>query len=177
MLIEVSKNPSFVLINDMRIETAPPTDRLLSAIGTPSRLYSGSAPAPTKPRNNQIQIFDEIGVCVYEHHYTRRATCILVWSDVREREFEFTPTSVFHGELRFDGIRMPMGKTAREFVLACPWSLQKWIAGFWRRKFGDFSVGFRAIGPKLPSGRRSKRRIVTMIDITWPHDNWTEPAS
>jgi hypothetical protein len=176
VVIEVNSNVPAVLVNGFRIETAPPVGELLSAIGSPTRVYAGPTPAPTGFRNNQQHVFDALGVHVNEHHHTRRAREIGVTLSVEERKYGFTPTSAFNGALLFDGVRMPLQATEAEFVKTAPWAFEESIAGLWRYQFGGFSVGFDAIGPKLPTRRRSEQRVVVEVCISWPHDPHGQPA-
>jgi hypothetical protein len=176
VVIEVNRHPPAVLVNGFRIETAPPVAELLSAIGSPTRVYAGPTPAPTGFRNNQQHVFDALGVHVNEHHHTRRAQEIGVTLSVDERKYGFTPTSAFNGTLLFDGVRMPLQATEAEFSKAAPWAFENFITGNWRYKFDGFYVGFDAIGPKLKTGRRSKQRVVVDVSISWPHDPHGHPA-
>jgi hypothetical protein len=107
VVIEVDRHPPAVIVNGLRIETAPPIANLLAVIGTPTRIDTGPKPAPPGFRNNQQHVFDSLGVHVNEHHHTRRAQAIGVALSVEERRYGFTPTSAFAGSLLFDGVEMP----------------------------------------------------------------------
>jgi hypothetical protein len=177
VVIEVNRNPqAVVIVNGLRIETAPPVAELLVVIGTPTRIDTGPKPAPPGFRNNQQHVFDSLGVHVNEHHHTRRAQEIGVNLSVEERRYGFTPTSVFAGLLLFDGVRMPLNQTEAEFLEAAPWPFERFIAGRWIYKFAGFFVGFNVVGRKFASGRRSKQRVVVDVSISWPHDPHSDPA-
>lgn len=176
MVIEVNRNPHAVIVNGFRIESAPPVADLLNVIGTPTRVDAGPKPAPPGFRNNQQHVFDSLGVHVNEHHHTRRAQAIGVALSVQERRFGFTPISAFTGALLFGGVRMPLHATEREFLKAAPWPFEHFIAGGWHYRFDGFFVGIEAVGSKLPSGRRSKRRVVVDVSISWPDDPHGDPA-
>jgi hypothetical protein len=177
VVIEVIRNPPAVVVNRLRIEAAPPIAELLGVIGTATRISTGPKAAPPGFRNNQLHVFDLLGVHVNEHHHTRRAQEIGIALSVQEHRYGFTPTSAFGGTLLFDGVPMPLSATEAEFLRAAPWPLEHFIAGNWSYKFDGFFVGFEALGQKLPSGRRSKQRRVVEVSISWPHDDWGEPAS
>jgi hypothetical protein len=180
MDIEVRRDPSYVVINGLRIDTAPPVGELLHVIGTPTRVYTGLQPAPVGHRNNHLHIFDALGVYVYEHHYTRRADDVSIAQVVGERPFEFPPNTPFRGRLRFNGTEMPLRATEAEFLEAMPRNLTRSIqefAGHSYCEFDGFSIFFDARGPRLRSGRRSKRRLVVSVSISWPHDPHGEPVT
>ena len=176
MVIEVRRNPPAVIVNGLRMETAPPVAALLGAIGRPTRIDTGPKPAPPGFRNNQQHVFDVLGVHVNEHHHTRRAQALGIALSVDEPRYGFTPASPFVGELKWDGVRMPLRATESEFLEVAPWTFEPFLAGEWHCDFDGFSVGFRAIGPKLASGGRGKRRVVVDVDVEWPHDPHGEPA-
>ena len=176
MVIEVNRNPPAVIVNGLRIETAPPVGKLFGVIGTPTRIDTGPTPAPPGFRNNQQHVFDSLGVHVNEHHHTRRAQAIGIALSVDERRYGFTPGSPFAGDLLLDGVRMPLRATEAEFLEVAPWTFDPFLAGEWHCDFDGFSVGFSAVGAKLASGSRSKRRVVVDVDIEWPHDPRGEPA-
>jgi len=170
-------NPPVVIVNGYRIQTAPPIRELLDVIGKPTRVDTGPTPAPLRHRNNQQHVFDSLGIKVNEHHYTRRAHEIYIALSVEERLYGFSPLSAFAGELIFDGVNMQLRATESDFLRAMPWPIEHFIAGNWNSRFDGFFVAFQAIGPKLPSGRRSKRRVMVNVSISWPHDPNGEPPS
>jgi hypothetical protein len=176
VVIEVTRKPPVVTVNGLRIENAPPVTDLLSVIGIPTRVDAGQKPAPFGFRNNQQHVFDSLGVHVNEHHHTRRAQGIGIALSVVEQRYGFTPTSPFTGTLLFDGVRMPLTATEAEFLKAAPWPFAHFIAGNWSYKFDGLFVGFNAVGSKLTSGRRSKRRVVVDVSIDWIHDPHGNPA-
>ncbi|MBI1190674.1 MAG: hypothetical protein GC200_08365 [Tepidisphaera sp.] len=173
-MIEVFRQPPCVIVNGFRIVTAPPVGELVAAIGTQTRVEAG--PAPAGFRNPQRHVFDALGVSVLEHHYTRRATAISMVHFADEPRSVDTPASTFAGELWLDGVEMPRGATEKEFLAASPWPFERVIGGIWRLEFGGFSVIANMVGPRLRSGRRSARRVVGVVEISWPHDPWESPA-
>jgi hypothetical protein len=176
VVIEVNSHPPAVLVNGLRIATAPAVAELLRAIGTPSRIDTGPAPAPSGFRNNQQHVFDSLGMHVNEHHHTCRAQALGLTLRVEEPRYGFTPRSAFAGELLFDGVDMPLRATEHEFLQASPWTFEHFVAGNWSYKFDGFFVGFDAVVPKLASGRRSKQRMVVDVSVSWPHDPNGDPA-
>jgi hypothetical protein len=176
VVIEVLSKPPAVIVNGLRIDTAPPVADLLRVIGTPTRVDTGSRPAPTGFRNNQLHVFDPLGVYVNEHHHTRRAQEIGIALSAVERRYSFTPVSAFAGDLLFDGVRVPLRATDQEFLRQTPWPFKHSLAGLWDHQFDGFSIGIDAVGPRLASGRRSKKQFVIEVSISWPHDPNGPPA-
>lgn len=87
VVIEVNRNSPAVIVNGLRIRTAPPVEELLAVIGTPTRIDTGPKPAPLGFRNNQQHVFDSLGVHVNEHHHTTRAQAIGAALSVEERRY------------------------------------------------------------------------------------------
>ena len=165
-----------MIVNGLRVVTAPPVAELLRVIGTPSRIDTGPTPAPPGFRNNQQHVFDSLGMHVNEHHHTCRAQSLGLTLRVDEPRYGFRPKSAFAGQLLFDGVGMPLRATERQFLQASPWPFDHLLAGSWSYKFDGFFVGFDAAGPKLASGRRSMQRMVVDVSVSWPHDPNGDPA-
>ena len=70
MRIDVSRDRRSVLVNELAIASAPPINALIEVLGKASRVDGGVTPAPWGHRNNQIHVFDDLGVYVNEHHFT-----------------------------------------------------------------------------------------------------------
>jgi hypothetical protein len=174
--IRVSQNPGNVQIGKFAISSAPPIETLLQAIGGGSWVDAGATPAPTGHRNNQIHVYDELGIYIHEHHHTRRAICISLALDVKEAAYRFIPKHAFKGELRFNGKVMPLGAGEAEFVQMSPFPFQESLKGSWFSEFEGFSVNFTSQGRLLPSGTRSRSRRISSISISWPHDPHQAPG-
>ena len=172
MTIEVSTADQRVAINGWAVATAPTVPELHLVLGTPSRVEDGYPPAPVKHRNQQVHVYDALGLDFIEHHYTRRITQVRCWFDVTEPQFHFTPAFAFGGRLIIDGVTMPAHPTEVEFLATRPPAMRRVIAGIWASKVGGIYLGIGARGRRLPSGRRSKTRQVEDVSIGWPHDDW-----
>jgi hypothetical protein len=144
-------------------------------LGPPSRIDTGATPAPVGFRNNHIYVFDEIGIHVIQHHYTRRACALDITLDVTEDRFRFTPKSPFTGDLLFDQSKMPLRASEAPFLNASPSAFKHFIAGHFSATFDGFLIGLFFTGRRLASGRRSKHRQIVSVSISWPHDPWGEP--
>lgn len=169
--IEVATDPPRVVIDGLTIVSAPTVEKLHVVLGRPGRIESGETPAPVGHRNNQIHIYDQLGLVFHEHHYTRRAESIWCWFEVEDRRYRFTPHESFRGHLLFDGVEMPFGGLETSFLDFSPFHFVRELGDVWNFAFDGFGIFVHSRGPFLPSGRRSKVRRITDVSISWPHDN------
>lgn len=177
MVIEVDSNAPCVMVDGFRIEAAPPLLDLIRRIGTPDRVDTGPVPAPYGFRNNHRHVFDSLGIYIGDHHHTGRATELGLTLQAEDLPHSFLAKRTFAGTLLFDRKMMPLHATEREFFEASPWPFERFFGGKSSIKFAGFFVGIDAIGRKLPSGRRSKNRVVATVSLSWPHDPHSHPTS
>jgi hypothetical protein len=104
------------------------------------------------------------------------AFSVVCTSECLEPRFEFTPRSPFDGEFWIDGERIPPNGSVETFANHCVLPLQHSVGGNWRWTSAGFSLHIDSRGARLPSGRRSKHRLIVDVSIGWPHDPWGEPA-
>jgi hypothetical protein len=174
--VEIDSSVPRVVVNGMEITYAPLMRAIYDVLGEPSRVHVPAPVVPPGHRNNQIHVYDTLGIRVNEHHFTFRAQELGLTFDCNDPLFAFTPREPFRGSLVVDGTAMPLGGPEAEFGRACPLSLQHNLAGLWHWKAGGFYVGLHARGSKLRSGRRSRQRQVIDVSISWPHDPWDSSA-
>jgi hypothetical protein len=141
-------------------------------LGIPDRVVDPAPPAPVGHRNNQIHVYDDLGLYFHEHHWTRLAEDLVFAFWPEEECYVFTPRRAFSGHLKLRDYLVPTGPSESQVIHDCPIPFEEWISGHWRAESGRFSVGMLAKGARLRSGRRSKRRSVVSIDVSWPHDPW-----
>ncbi|APR80788.1 Hypothetical protein A7982_06135 [Minicystis rosea] len=163
-------------MNGLEITSAPPMRAIYGVLGEPSRVHVPVPAAPPGHRNNQIHVYDALGVRVNEHHFTFLAQELGLTFDCDDPAFAFTPKEPFRGELVIDNRSMPLGGPEADFVRACPLPLEHTMAGVWRWEAGGFFVGLDARGDRLSTGRRSRNRRVIGLSISWPHDPWDRSA-
>lgn len=164
-------------INGLLIETAPSVDELYAVLGQPSRVDTGERPAPVGHRNNHIHVYDESGLTLNEHHYTRRVQCLSCWFETDDPPYRFTPRQPFTGRLLLEDVEMPLGGKPGEFFAKSPIKFISEFGGIWTYKFDGFDVHVGTRGAKLRSGRRSKVLRITHVNVSWPHDNWGKPVT
>jgi hypothetical protein len=75
-MLDAQLTPDCLHLNGSAIASAGPAAFFYEILGTPSRFTTGGTPAPAGHRNNQIHIYDALGVTLNEHHYTYQVTAI-----------------------------------------------------------------------------------------------------
>jgi hypothetical protein len=163
-------------INGTPVETAPTTQELHAIVGTPARVVDPCA-APVGHRNNQIHVYDELGVYFIEHHYTRRIQggTVVFWID--EQGYRFTPSTNFNGKLILASYSVPAMPPLLAFLKACPIPFSPFVGGSLFAKNGEYAIHIESQGMKLRSGRRSKVRTLVDLSFSWSHDNWAHPVA
>jgi hypothetical protein len=163
-------------MNGCQITAAPSVMELHAILGPPSRVVDPHPPAPIGHRNNQVHIYDDLGLEFREHHYTRRIVggTMVFWPD--EYFHNFRPSAGFTGTLILAGYVVPSAPTVMELLKASPIEFQQSLRGVFSARRGEFYVGIRGKGEKLPTGRRSSRLMLIDVSFAWPHDNWGHPS-
>jgi hypothetical protein len=149
-------------LNGIEFSTPMPVANYVAAIGTSTRIIDAGAPAPVGHRNNQIHLYDGIGIYLNEHHATGliQALTFILWLE----EATFPTRQTFDGDLVVGGVCV--GPGMREGVLAASTiRFHETIAGQWSAKEGGIYVGAKTIGRRGNSGRRSKVRLLVDVSI------------
>ena len=174
--VEIRSSPVRIAIHGVEIMSAPRMGTIYEALGKPSRLHVPTPAPPPGHRNNQIHVYDALGIRVNEHHFTFRAHELGLTFDCKDSPFAFTPREPFRGSFVIDGKAMPLGGPEADFVRACPLPLKHTLSGLWHWEDNGLYVGLQARGSKLRSGRRSRQRQVIDFSLSWPHDPWDTSA-
>ena len=169
-MVEVEIRLEGIVISGHPIPAAVQPSWLHEMLGIPDRIVDPAPPAPVDHRNNQIHVYDDLGLYFLEHHWTRLAQDLVFWP--AEECYAFTPRRAFSGHLKLRDYLVPAGASETQFIRECPIPFEEYLSGHWRAESGRCSVGMVSKGAKLRSGRRSKRRRVVTIDVSWPHDPW-----
>lgn len=115
-MLRASFKPGGLVLNGVLFDRATPPAGYEAVLGTPSRVVdAGRRPAPPGHRNNQVHLYDELGLYLLEHHAT---------GDVRGVEFaltrggcSFEPNRAFSGHLTVDGVPIHGGAHRSELPL------------------------------------------------------------
>ena len=137
-------------------------------LGRPTR--SGdfyTKPAPWGHRNNQLHVFDDLGIVLNEHHATR---CIQEVRFVFNTEEAIHPTTCpFAGSLLLGGLSL-YSDMPEEAITPPRLTLTNWLAGEWFSKQGSIYVALTCKGQRRPGQRRTKRRYLVDVSIAWRHE-------
>jgi hypothetical protein len=165
-------------MNGREIDVAITVPELQTLLGSPSRIVDPVPPAPVKHRNNQIHVYDALGVYFHENHQTRHIDGCTVVFWPAEQGFAFTPRDRFSGELDVAGYRMPGNPSLNTFVERCQSiRLKQYVAGIFGQKQCDYSMFVTARGKRLASGRRSRTLFLVDISLSWRHDPWSKAVT
>jgi hypothetical protein len=138
------------------------------ALETSARVVEPTPPAPFGHRNNQIHLFDELGLYLIEHHKTRLVDSVVfvLWQE----EATFKPLHEYSGELTIGSVRFFSGMTPRDYsggTIACEGP----VLGLWRANSRDgIWIGLHARSMRQPSGRRGKRLRFVNVSICFSQD-------
>ena len=171
-MVEVEIRLEGIVISGHPIPAAVQPSWLHEMLGIPDRIVDPAPPAPVDHRNNQIHVYDDLGLYFHEHHWTRLAQDLVFVFWPEEERYAFTPRRAFSGHLKLRDYFVPAGASESQFIRECPIPFEEYLSGHWRAESGRCSVGMVSKGAKLRSGRSSKRRRVVTIDVSWPHDPW-----
>jgi hypothetical protein len=169
-MIEATVETDLVTINGLKIREAVMPDDLYSVLDKPSRIVGPEAPAPSGHRNNQVHVYDDLGIYFHEHHFTYQATSMTFLFRPEEERYRFTPRLAFTGRVRIGEYALPAQPAERDLA-GCPVPLRCQL-GSWTGRFGTIWIEFRVLGPRLRSGRRSRAKRVINLSVGWPHDPW-----
>ena len=171
-MVEVEIRLEGIVISGHPIPAAVQPSWLHEMLGIPDRIVDPAPPAPVGHRNNQIHVYDDLGLYFHEHHWTRLAEDLVFVYWPEEECYDFTPHQAFSGHLKLRDYFVPAGASESQFIRECPIPFEEYLSAHWRAESGRCLVGMVSKGAKLRSGRRSKRRRVVTIDVSWPHDPW-----
>lgn len=171
-MVDASVERDITWINGLAIEAAVSPRRLWEVLGEPSRIVDPATPAPFGHRNNQIHVYDRLGLYFNEHHFTRLAQGLtfVLWPE--EHRYSFCPSLAFAERLRLCGYEVPPVASESDVIRGSGIPFRQYLAGQWGTGGDGFGVGVSAVGARMPSGRRSRKRRVVSIDVAWPHDPW-----
>jgi hypothetical protein len=128
---------------------------------TPVRVVEPSPPAPFGHRNNQIHLFDELGLYLIEHHATRLvdAVVFVLWQE----ESAFKPLCEYSGELTVGSVRLFPGMAPRDYSGGTI-AFQGPVLGLWSARRDGIWIGLNARRMRQPNGRRGKR--LRFVDVS-----------
>ncbi len=174
--ITARASPDSFVLNGVPITEAIAPTAIHNLLGQPSRIHAAGPPAPYGHRNNQIHVYDALGVYFNEHHHTRSLTGVTFVFWPEEEGFPFTPAKAFAGKLILGQYEIPKAVSEKQIVTECGLPFREMLAGIWDLP-GTIPIGFDTKGARLKSGRRSEAKRLVSVNIGWPHDPRGQPLT
>jgi hypothetical protein len=136
-----------------------------AVFGVGGRVVEPPTPAPYGHRNNQIHLFDELGLYLIEHHLTRLidAVVFVLWSE----ESPFEPACELSGQSTVGGVSVCPGMLVKEFS-GSTIAFKGPVLGLSCAEKNGVWVGFRVAGIRQKSGRRGKRLRFENASVCFP---------
>jgi hypothetical protein len=150
-----------LLLNGRLFQSPVEPTAYAAVLESPARVVEPSPPAPYGHRNNQIHLFDELGLYLIEHHATRLvdAVVFVLWLE----ESAFKPGCEYLGELTVGGVRFFAGMTPREHTGGTI-AFEGPVLGLYNAGRAGIWIGLNAKGIRQPGGRRGKR--LRFVDVS-----------
>jgi hypothetical protein len=128
---------------------------------TSARVVEPTLPAPFGHRNNQIHLFDELGLYLIEHHKTGLIDSVVFV--LRQEEATFEPLNEYSGDLTIGSVRFFPGMTPPDYSGGTI-AFEGPVLGLWKASHDGIWIGLHARGARQPSGRRGKR--LRFVDVS-----------
>ena len=163
MTTNVAIGPDQLCINGVAFDRPVPPSDFFEILGTPSR--SGdfyTKPAPYGFRNNQLHMFDALGIALNEHHASRLVGDVAILFDIAEA---IHPTMTpFTGILTIAGRSIQSGTLEKE-ISEIKIPFEHYIGGEWSSNSGKLWIGLSFKGQERRGRRRSKLRRLVEIHV------------
>jgi hypothetical protein len=153
-----------LLLNGRLFQSPVQPSEYAAVLASPVRVVEPSPPAPYGHRNNQIHLFDELGLYLIEHHATRLvdAVVFVLWVE----ESAFKPACELSGELTIGHVRFCPGMTPNDYSGGTI-AFEGPVLGLWNAKRDGIWIGMCAKAMRQPNGRRGKRLRVVDVSISF----------
>jgi hypothetical protein len=150
-----------LLLNGRLFQSPVQPTEYAAVLASPVRVVEPSPPAPYGHRNNQIHLFDELGLYLIEHHVTRLvdAVVFVLWL----QESAFKPACEYSGELTIGGVRFFPGMTPRGYSGGAI-AFEGPVLGLWNASRDGIWIGLNARKMRQPSGGRGKQ--LRFVDVS-----------
>jgi hypothetical protein len=136
---------------------AHPASDFRAVLGEPTRVIAAGPPAPVGHRNNQIHIYDSLGIYFNEHHYTYLLSAVTFLLDPDSSSFQLT--TPFSGSLLLGDLSISTPFPERDLASSGLPFVQR-LSGSW------------ALNDDTPIriSLDSVRKIVNSVSICLPRD-------
>jgi hypothetical protein len=149
-----------LVLNGTTFVREQPLNAFIAVLGQPTRVIDPKPPAPLGHRNNQIHMYDDLGLYLTENHATRLIgqVAFVLWPE----ESPFRPLKAFHGELTVGDVRFWPGMPLKD----CEGSVlfQRLVGGLYEAE-GKVHLSIFSRGRKLWNRHRGKRHYVVDLCV------------
>jgi hypothetical protein len=159
-LITASATASGLLINGRLFAGKVPLEQYRDAIGRPSRTLDAGAPAPVGHRNNQVHVFDTVGLYLTEHHSSGLIESLNFVFDAAESPFPIDAT--FRGNLDVAGRHLVRSMSENDLDHTL---FKRDLAGEYSAEYGPCWIGVSTKGRVGERSKRTKPRYIVRVSI------------
>ena len=144
--------------------TAVPLSNYGGILGPPTRTIDPGPPAPYPHRNNQIHIYDHLGIYLNEHHVDSQIQEIVFVLEAGESTFPIK-TGFSQGLRVCDFILLP-GMREKDFPSGVSIVFQPVLRGIYKAEGNKgIRLGIRTIGHRTRLRRRTKERYIVEVSV------------
>lgn len=163
MVLAIHATLDSVHINGVAFVRPVLVDEFAKVLGEPSRVIGAGGPPPAGHRNNQIHLYDSLGLFLNEHHLT----CLIQGVNVvfAPAQVPFPTQQVFQGELLIGGQLLTAESTLHDFLKSSTIPFQPHLGYCWFADGESISISLMTYAEKLRSGRRSKVRQLSYVAL------------
>jgi hypothetical protein len=140
-----------------------PLERYVAAIGRPTNSISAEQPAPHGYRNNEIHLYDQLGLYLNEDHATRTIGEVTFVLD--ESRSTFPIEKPLQGELDVGGVLFHSGMTEQEYPRKATIKFECVLPGKWKAEKRGIAIYLSASKEKSSSARRTHGRTFNEVSI------------
>jgi hypothetical protein len=135
-----------------------PLDAYTKTLGNPECTIEAGPPAPVGHRNNQVHVFDRIGIYLTEHHSTRLIESVNFIFDTTDSPFPIE--HAFSGVIDLFGTEIRAGMQESDLA-----GLKQDLPGEYSLKGDRCWIGVSTMGRKGRDGKRRKPRLVVRVSV------------
>jgi hypothetical protein len=149
-----------LVINDHLFSRQVGLTPYIAALGSPSNTIDAGPPAPVGHRNNQVHVFDPIGIYVTDHHASRLIESVNFIFDAAESPFPIA--HCFGGSLEIAGLSIHADMSVNDLD---PELFNRDLPGEYSRLLNGYWIGISALGRRRENGRRERTRRIVRVSV------------
>lgn len=141
-----------------RFVVPTPLSEYAVIIGKPSKTVDPTPPAPYGYRNNQIHVFDELGLYLIEHHATALIDSVVFVLEPVESSFPIEIS--FAQGVRVGDVFIRPGMRESDYPSGATIVLDRQLGGIYSAEQNGIHISIRTKGRRTRSGRRTRERYL-----------------